>query len=194
MCWHRVLCGCVCSLLPVSPSTQAGSGLRRACQSPCFRLHTYDNARACAISSPFNRCVCRYCACIRIRIPCIPPHSHCLPYTHPAAITLGADRFKAPEALFNPLMLGKDSPGLHQMVHDAIHACDAAKKREMYGNVVLAGGTSLFEGWVQSCKRVIIRAASAAYHAFDGCEPCNSVCVLAWLACCSDSVLCRWNA
>mmetsp|Transcript_27086 Transcript_27086/g.68032 ORF Transcript_27086/g.68032 Transcript_27086/m.68032 type:complete len:381 (+) Transcript_27086:319-1461(+) len=62
-------------------------------------------------------------------------------------VTLGAERFRCPEALFQPSVFGfADSPGIHQCIVDSISRCDPDLSRDLYGNVVLSGGTSLFAG------------------------------------------------
>ncbi len=70
-------------------------------------------------------------------------------YTLPdgQVITIGAERFLAPEALFNPGLLGKhEIPPLHKAVYDCIMACDIDLRAELYQNIVLSGGTTMFPG------------------------------------------------
>ncbi|XP_059431928.1 actin-100-like [Corylus avellana] len=61
-------------------------------------------------------------------------------------ITVGAGRFKCPEALFNPRMVGMESSGVHEIVLKSIRRCDMDIRREMFGNVVLSGGTTVIPG------------------------------------------------
>ncbi|KAI9027813.1 actin 1 [Hyaloraphidium curvatum] len=61
-------------------------------------------------------------------------------------ITVGNERFRAPEALFQPSLIGTEQPGIHQMIHDSIVKCDVDIRKELWGNIVLAGGTTMFEG------------------------------------------------
>ena len=39
-------------------------------------------------------------------------------------IKVGSPRFKAPEALFRPKLLGMETPGIHEIVRDSISKCD----------------------------------------------------------------------
>lgn len=39
-------------------------------------------------------------------------------------IKLGNERFRAPEILFNPDIIGLEVPGIHQVVVDSINRCD----------------------------------------------------------------------
>lgn len=61
-------------------------------------------------------------------------------------ITVGAGRFKCPEVLFNPRMVGMESSGVHEIVLKSIRRCDMDIRREMFGNVVLSGGTTVIPG------------------------------------------------
>ena len=62
-----------------------------------------------------------------------------------ASIVLSQNRFETPEVMFTPSMLGMENvPGLHRLIHTCITKCDADIRREMFGNLVLAGGNTLF--------------------------------------------------
>jgi len=61
-------------------------------------------------------------------------------------ITIGNERFRSPEALFQPAMLGLEASGIHESVYQSIFNCDLDIRRELYGNVVLSGGTTMFPG------------------------------------------------
>ncbi|KAJ3090640.1 actin, partial [Physocladia obscura] len=61
-------------------------------------------------------------------------------------LTIGNERFRAPEALFDPSMLGIEGPGIHQATYDSIIKCDVDIRRELYGNIVLSGGTTMYPG------------------------------------------------
>ncbi|KAJ7888801.1 actin 1 [Mycena leptocephala] len=56
-------------------------------------------------------------------------------------ITIGNERFRAPEALFKPSLLGSESAGVHETTYNSIQKCDLDVRRELYGNIVLSGGT-----------------------------------------------------
>lgn len=62
---------------------------------------------------------------------------------------------RAPEVLFDPSLVGLESKGAHHLVHETINKCDIDVRRELYNNIVLSGGTSMFEGlqtrWVSCC-------------------------------------------
>ncbi|KAF5321861.1 hypothetical protein D9619_001211 [Psilocybe cf. subviscida] len=61
-------------------------------------------------------------------------------------ITIGNERFRAPEALFQPSMVGLEAAGIHQATFNSITKCDVDVRRELFGNIVLSGGTTMFPG------------------------------------------------
>jgi actin beta/gamma 1 len=61
-------------------------------------------------------------------------------------ITVGNERFRCPEVLFKPNLIGREFSGIHQTTYDSIMKCDVDIRKELYGNIVLSGGTTMFEG------------------------------------------------
>lgn len=66
--------------------------------------------------------------------------------TGEAAVTLGKERFCSPEALFQPLLLGRAEPGLHKALFGAVMASEIDLRRNLFSNIVLSGGTAAMEG------------------------------------------------
>ena len=61
-------------------------------------------------------------------------------------ITIGNERIRAPEALFQPSLLGHESVGIHETTFNSIKICDVDIRKDLYGNVVLSGGTTMYPG------------------------------------------------
>ncbi|KAI0059372.1 actin 1 [Artomyces pyxidatus] len=61
-------------------------------------------------------------------------------------ITIGNERFRAPEALFKPSLMGLESTGIHEATYNSIIKCDIDIRRDLYGNVVLSGGSTMYHG------------------------------------------------
>jgi len=61
-------------------------------------------------------------------------------------ITVGNERFRCPEALFNPSMLGMESAGIHLLTYRSIMKCDVDIRKDLYCNTVLSGGTTMYQG------------------------------------------------
>ncbi|KAH8835740.1 actin-related protein [Flagelloscypha sp. PMI_526] len=62
-------------------------------------------------------------------------------------IQLGAERFKAPEILFNPEIIGQEYAGVHQVVVDSITRVDLDLRKSLFSNIVLSGGSTLCRGF-----------------------------------------------
>ena len=60
---------------------------------------------------------------------------------------VGTERYKAPEILFDPELIGLEYPGVHQMVVDAINRTDMDLRKSLFGNIVLSGGSTLVKGF-----------------------------------------------
>jgi actin, other eukaryote len=55
-------------------------------------------------------------------------------------ISVGNERFRCPEVLFTPSMIGREQAGISHMIYDTIMKCDMDVRKELYGNIVLSGG------------------------------------------------------
>ncbi|XP_029434229.1 actin-related protein T2-like [Rhinatrema bivittatum] len=62
-------------------------------------------------------------------------------------IQISYQLFRAPEVLFSPPTLGIETPGAHKMIFHSVMTCDTDIHETLFGNVVLAGGSSLFPGF-----------------------------------------------
>jgi len=60
-------------------------------------------------------------------------------------ITIGSERFRCPEVLFQPNFIGKEQEGIHKLTFDSIQKCDIDIRKDLYGNVVMSGGTTMFK-------------------------------------------------
>ncbi len=70
------------------------------------------------------------------------------PYELPdgQVIQIGSERFRTPEVLFNPNFIGSESHGIHENIFNSIMKCDIDVRRELYSNIVLSGGSTMFPG------------------------------------------------
>lgn len=66
------------------------------------------------------------------------------------------ERIKCPELLFQPLLWGnKDLDGIHKFTHDCIIKCDNDIRRDLFKNIILAGGCTMFDGMKDRMKKEI---------------------------------------
>lgn len=61
-------------------------------------------------------------------------------------MTINDERFRAPEVLFRPELIGKEVEGIHYLSYDSIERCEMDIRKELFSNIVLSGGTTMFNG------------------------------------------------
>eukprot|EP01054_Gregarina_sp_Poly1_P003412 Gregarina_sp_Poly_1__3411@NODE_198_length_11566_cov_244_091399_g177_i0_p6_GENE_NODE_198_length_11566_cov_244_091399_g177_i0NODE_198_length_11566_cov_244_091399_g177_i0_p6_ORF_typecomplete_len371_score45_15Actin/PF00022_19/1_5e118MreB_Mbl/PF06723_13/9_2e07_NODE_198_length_11566_cov_244_091399_g177_i015912703 len=66
-------------------------------------------------------------------------------------LELDTELCTAPEALFDPTLMGQEKPSLHSALFGSIMKCDVDVRRDLYVNVVLSGGSTLIPGL---CERL----------------------------------------
>jgi len=66
-----------------------------------------------------------------------------------------AERFRVPEVLFDPMIAGRELPGIHQATYKCIQTCDIDLRRDLFKNIVLSGGNTLFPGIGERLTREI---------------------------------------
>ncbi|MFX1253974.1 MAG: actin, cytoplasmic 2 [Promethearchaeota archaeon] len=69
-------------------------------------------------------------------------------YTLPdgETLTIGPERFLAPEAFFNPAAMGQEEQAMDEAIYESIQKCDIDLRKELYQNIVLSGGSTMFPG------------------------------------------------
>ncbi|CAL4098179.1 unnamed protein product, partial [Meganyctiphanes norvegica] len=74
-------------------------------------------------------------------------------------ITIGNERFRAPESMFQPSFLGMESSGIHESVYHSIMKCDVDIRKDLYANTVLSGGTTMYPGIADRMQKEITTLA-----------------------------------
>jgi actin len=77
-------------------------------------------------------------------------------------ITIGNERFRAPEALFQPSVLGLESGGIHATTFTSIMKCDVDVRKDLYGNIVMSGGTTMYPGIADRMQKEITALAPSS--------------------------------
>jgi actin beta/gamma 1 len=74
-------------------------------------------------------------------------------------ITIGNERFRCPETLFQPSFIGMESAGIHETLYNSIMKCDVDIRQELYANIVLAGGSTMLPGIADRLQKEISQLA-----------------------------------
>jgi len=70
-------------------------------------------------------------------------------------ITVGAERFRCPEVLFKPNFIGLEQEGVHKLTFQSIMKCDVDIRKDLYNNIVMSGGTTMFNGIAERMQKEI---------------------------------------
>jgi len=76
-------------------------------------------------------------------------------------ITIGNERFRCAEILFKPSHIGMEKEGVHKLTYDSIMKCDVDIRRDLYSNIVMSGGTTMFPGVADRMKKEMTAQAPA---------------------------------
>lgn len=74
-------------------------------------------------------------------------------------ITIGSERFRCPEALFKPHLLGKEFAGIGEQCYQSIMKSDVDVRKDLYSNIVLSGGTTLYAGLPERLTKEVQKLA-----------------------------------
>lgn len=84
-------------------------------------------------------------------------------------ITIGNERFRCPELLFDTSLIGKEYTGVGEAVYKSIMDADIDVRKELYGNIILSGGTTMLSGLSERIHKEVT----------DRCPPSMKVKVIA---------------
>lgn len=68
-------------------------------------------------------------------------------------VHIGEERFEAPEILFQPHLVGKETGGLADLIFDTIQGADLDLRPTLYNNIILSGGSTTFPGIADRISR-----------------------------------------
>jgi len=77
-------------------------------------------------------------------------------------VQIGSERFRTPEALFQPDMIGMEADGLHTLTYNSIQDCDLDVRRDLFNNIVLSGGSTSYPGLEKRLEKELTHLAPAS--------------------------------
>lgn len=80
-------------------------------------------------------------------------------------VPLTDERWKCPEALFHPSLVGLESMGVAGLVWESISRCDIDVRKTLLSNVVLSGGSTMFPGFSERLTKELRGYAPTASQA-----------------------------
>lgn len=92
-------------------------------------------------------------------------------YDNNKSILLNDARFCCPELLFNPSLNGFSYDSIHKLVVKSIESCPANMKKDLYANIILSGGPTMFEGFQERLEKEIKLSSPSKYNAKVAASP-----------------------
>ncbi|VDM04795.1 unnamed protein product [Schistocephalus solidus] len=77
-------------------------------------------------------------------------------------ITIGSECFRCPEALFQPSLLDKQCAGIHECTYQSISHSDIDIRKDLYGNIFLCGGNTMYSGFAERMNKEITALAPSS--------------------------------
>ncbi|KAD1157197.1 hypothetical protein R6Q59_003178 [Mikania micrantha] len=74
-------------------------------------------------------------------------------------ITIREERFRCAEALFRPSLLKREVDGIHEITYKSIMKTDVHIRMDLYRNIILSGGSTLFPGLADRMHKEITHLA-----------------------------------
>ncbi|KAF3674734.1 Actin-1 [Capsicum annuum] len=68
-------------------------------------------------------------------------------------------RFRCPKVLFKPSLIRMEMTGIHEKTYYSIVSCDADIRKDLFGNIVLSGCSTMFPGIAEHMSREVIALA-----------------------------------
>ena len=75
-------------------------------------------------------------------------------------ITIGNERFRCTEPIFQPTLIGMSAQGLQDLIYNSIMKCDIDIRHYLYSNIILSGGNTMFPGLAERIKKELTCLAS----------------------------------
>ncbi|GAA0163647.1 actin and actin related protein [Lithospermum erythrorhizon] len=79
-------------------------------------------------------------------------------------ITIGSERFRCAEVLFQPSIIGMEAVGIHETTYNSNMKCDVDIRKDLYGNIVLSGDSSMFLGIADCMSKEILALAPGSLN------------------------------
>lgn len=86
-------------------------------------------------------------------------------YEFPDGKVIGVNdqMFRAPEIMFKPDLIGWDEDGLDKKCYETIWDCDIDIRKDLFQNIILSGGNTLFRGFKERLEKGIKERSPEAF-------------------------------
>ncbi|KAF2897711.1 hypothetical protein ILUMI_08466 [Ignelater luminosus] len=74
-------------------------------------------------------------------------------------ITIGNERFRCPEALFQPFIMNMEACGIQETTYNSIMKCNVDIRKVLFANTVLSGGNTMYPGIADRMQKEVTALA-----------------------------------
>ena len=96
-------------------------------------------------------------------------------------VKIDKELFRAPQALFQPSLAGVESQGIHESTYNSIMKADGDIRGVLFGNIVVSGGNTLFQGFPERLYQEITALAPPGTKITTHARIANERKFLAWI-------------
>ncbi|XP_069863898.1 actin-like protein 10 [Dipodomys merriami] len=96
-------------------------------------------------------------------------HPVCFSVGSGCSVHLSHERFRCPEPIFQPALLGQAEPGLDTLAFQALQKMPSTMRKRLANTVVLAGGSTLFPGFPERLHQEL--EAQCRRHGYPTLQP-----------------------
>uniref|UniRef100_A0A182RKH8 Actin n=1 Tax=Anopheles funestus TaxID=62324 RepID=A0A182RKH8_ANOFN len=80
-------------------------------------------------------------------------------------VTIGAERFRCGEAMFNPSVIGHQQiKPLHKLIVESVAACKERTLKDLYAYIILAGGPTTLNGFAERLQQELTTLVPSGYR------------------------------
>ena len=74
-------------------------------------------------------------------------------------VKIGKESIDCPELYFNPQLNNLDVDSVHKAIHQSIKSCNADVHADLFANIVVSGGSSMFNGFPERIQKEVAQLA-----------------------------------
>ncbi|OHT17602.1 actin [Tritrichomonas foetus] len=142
----------------ITRSTISGTDLTNYCQKLFLQAGAPKESLDAAAVSMLKETVCHVALDFQAAIQ---EDTKPVPVNLPdgTLIQAGLEHLRVPEVLFNPSLIDAKCVSIHQGIFNSIDNCQPDMRKELYANIILAGGTTMFHGLPERIEKEVVALA-----------------------------------
>lgn len=118
--------------------------------------------KACRVSMDYEKDVKAVANTMRVSLP---DKTMITAIKEPKQIELEEEKYMCAELMFNPSIDERTNmDGVHKLIYDSINSCDVDIKGDMYKDIILSGGNTMFPGFAERLRNELKAIAPSSLN------------------------------